>query len=296
MDSDVADFEKDHVELAIIEKKISKTASKDALSPVLGGSPSWLTEPPSLKFTCKLCGSRLFFLVQFENSLEQSLRRVIYVFVCNTRSCSHAPESWLIFAQHEPASQSNEEIACKIGALSLKSTSDAPDFNCFNPGFFLYFEDEQIQKSEDNSALLKKYKVISDSHPDFDAEKYESQTFSGFDKNALKFQRKVANQPKQCIRISSEPLLFEQLQVKQSHCSICGASKLFEFQLMPAIFSFIPTESFTEHVPASKRSKHILASNGMEWVTVLFYTCPKSCQNDYASVVVQTEKEFDAFF
>ncbi|KAI9203478.1 programmed cell death protein 2 [Polychytrium aggregatum] len=130
----------------------------------------------------------------------------------------------------------------------------------------------------------------------------------GFNKAFKKFIKIVAEEPEQCIRygFQGDPLYYSNDETWSKltkegppPCPKCKEPRTFEFQLMPAILSVLPTERFaTEHldttVGAGPKAKDPKAASrapdrpdldaflsqyalGMEWGTVLIFSCSKDC-------------------
>lgn len=126
---------------------------------------------------------------------------------------------------------------------------------------------------------------------------------AGYDKAFERFQQRVASYPRQVVRFSpgSTPLFFYRDDAIGPHtvprCAQCGRQREFELQLMPAILSLLPTceEKYLRHIPEAKRHSHPLYGDGMEWATLLAYSCGV-CTRKGGGVIdvaiqVQIEKE-----
>ncbi|XP_069406438.1 programmed cell death protein 2-like [Ovis canadensis] len=105
-------------------------------------------------------------------------------------------------------------------------------------------------------------------------EKYEKTIIKSGDKMFYKFMKRIAACQEQILRYSwsGEPLFLTCPTSEVTElpaCSHCGARRIFEFQLMPALVSML-------------RSANLDLS--VEFGTILIYTCEKSCwpQNDQA--------------
>lgn len=88
----------------------------------------------------------------------------------------------------------------------------------------------------------------------------------------LVFQRRMQKNPDQIIRYErdGEPLLVSDLGKPDKtrdipECGQCGATREFEFQVMPQMLNFLNLDSTD---PAS-----------IDWGTLLVYTCPNSCSS-----------------
>ncbi|KAM7057700.1 programmed cell death protein 2-like isoform 2-T2 [Molossus nigricans] len=107
----------------------------------------------------------------------------------------------------------------------------------------------------------------SQSLPSDGNEKYEKTIMKSGDKIFYKFMKRIAACQEQILRYSwsGEPLFLTcptSDVTELPTCSHCGAQRIFEFQLMPALVSIL-------------RSANLGLS--VEFGTVLIYTCEKSC-------------------
>ncbi|XP_049643406.1 programmed cell death protein 2-like [Suncus etruscus] len=108
--------------------------------------------------------------------------------------------------------------------------------------------------------------LLSQSFSSKDNEKYEKTTVKNGDKIFYKFMKRISACPEQILRYSwsGEPLFLTCPPSGVSNlpaCS-CGAQRIFEFQLMPALVSVLS-------------GTH--SGLSVEFGTVLVYTCEKSC-------------------
>lgn len=109
--------------------------------------------------------------------------------------------------------------------------------------------------------------MLSQSFPSDGNEKYEKTIIKSGDKIFYKFMKRIATCQEQILRYSwsGEPLFLTCPTSEVTElpaCSHCGAQRIFEFQLMPALVSIL-------------RSANLGLS--VEFGTVLIYTCEKSC-------------------
>ena len=63
-------------------------------------------------------------------------------------------------------------------------------------------------------------------------------------------------------------------------CQWCGSNRTFELQLMPSILSILSTSSYIDKVDESsdKKSDNSLLNLGMEWGTIMVFTCKNDCE------------------
>ncbi|NWS98565.1 PDD2L protein, partial [Mionectes macconnelli] len=98
-------------------------------------------------------------------------------------------------------------------------------------------------------------------------EKYEKSEVKSWDHTFYKFMKRISVCPEQILRYSwgGQPLFITcpPASVTQGipACSTCGSSRVFEFQLMPALVSLLQSDS----------------DLSVEFGTVVVYTCERSC-------------------
>ncbi|KAJ1655253.1 hypothetical protein IWQ61_004969 [Dispira simplex] len=172
--------------------------------------------------------------------------------------------------------------------------------------------------SSNHSSCKNSNNVGTNQDPSWVGETYErDQLPSGMDKGLQRFTERVSQWPEQCIRyhFTGIPLLYNYsdavARVMYSRtpgsghsgsfsqttpryttsgippCQYCGATRVFECQLMPNALLTLETE---RHAHRSKSSNHPatpssaskplppdLATHGMEWGTVMIFSCPRDC-------------------
>lgn len=205
--------------------------------------------------------------------------------------------------------------AIKESATTTTSTTPAPatiKYECKNkfPGIYLHIDEEIIIEKREKVVPSYSSDGPVGTEEEWSGEQYEKIRVPGIDKSFSRFQKRIAHYPRQCVRYivssssagdgKSAPLLFRDcdlsVELKKSTTSCASNPSYFEMQLMPAILSFIPTESeeFIKHISKDKRSKNPIISDGMEWGTVLIYSCGSACFENEAqisegSVIIQLE-------
>ncbi|KAI9103235.1 programmed cell death protein 2 [Phlyctochytrium arcticum] len=188
------------------------------------------------------------------------------------------------------------------------------------PAYLLEFASAATQTDnyEHEMGLLAAYKEFDVNMTDIGAggadgatwagEQYEKAEPGHFSKHFKRFQRTVEQAPEQCIRYShnGQPVFYasdeiaDELQSGPPPCERCQGPRSFEFQLMPMILAVLPTEQYamdalakinSECTKSEGSKKSIIAdhSNGMEWGTILIYTCKQDCEDvNYRDVVGNT--------
>lgn len=187
------------------------------------------------------------------------------------------------------------------------------------PPIYLHIEEELVMpvkrggtasSSKAGSLSAHLLQSAGEVDPEWAGEQYEKFRAPGTDRSFVHFQKRVAHYPRQCVRYAvcggQQPLLFTDCELETAMqqfdaCPGCNRPRRhFELQLMPAILSFLPTETdrFLQHIEKTKRATSPIVCDGMEWGTVLIYSCgPNGCiaSGDYAIVegipLVQIEQQ-----
>ncbi|XP_054245786.1 programmed cell death protein 2-like [Indicator indicator] len=162
-------------------------------------------------------------------------------------------------------------------AMVMATQSSAP---MFQPFYISVVDEEDYTGFPDTDhadKLLKEYQqregvdveqLVSESFAgEGDSEKYEKSEVKGRDHTFHKFMKRVSVCPEQILRYSrgGQPLFITcppvNIEKGVPACSTCGGSRVFEFQLMPALVSMLQSDS----------------DLSVEFGTVLIYTCERSC-------------------
>lgn len=203
---------------------------------------------------------------------------------------------------------SADKMATEMKALKVTDDEDQDGvydekYSVGFPPVKLHIVEEMIQEKASSSSSTKVETIpepfrVQEGDADWSGEVYESTQLPGYDKYLEKFQKRVSSYPRQCVRFSptSSPLMFckESCPLAIGPCLVCGQRRHFELQLMPAILSLLPTcdDAHLSHIPENNRNSHPLFDDGMEWGTVMVYTCG-TCQKSpgliEAAVYVQVE-------
>ncbi|XP_062183544.1 probable 20S rRNA accumulation protein 4 isoform X1 [Phragmites australis] len=145
------------------------------------------------------------------------------------------------------------------------------------PCFYIYYDKEQYGgkstvASSSNELVLAK--EIADTENDeeekWEGEKYEYDKAIGADRTFLKFKKRLDAYPQQCFRYSygGKPLSAATKLQDAGMCRLCGSPRQYELQLMSPLSYFL-------HEAGNDSSNY--AANNWTWLTLIIYTCSKSC-------------------
>lgn len=295
-------------ELALPNRSVGEYDCLDPFISRLGGRPTWLTCPvPENELMCPLCKSPLYLLVQFNCPLSEPFAydRVLYLLACNSKACileSHSSSFKAIIqckaatpAPPKPTANFWEEPKPEASAFSSKDGGKRLEeklVKCQDPvtGAFpvvvLKTIEELIRPSRKPAPPVEAESMViepngvddgfeSDSSEEPTTEQVEDEHFEAF-------QERISHYPKQCFRHcpGDQPLFFSAPDVAFSaapfECSRCRKAMLFLGQLMPAAISFLPVDdsAYTSHISPSTKGKYAPFGDGLEFGTVLVYSCP----------------------
>lgn len=107
-------------------------------------------------------------------------------------------------------------------------------------------------------------------------------------KHFMRFQKRINRCPLQCLRYDygGEPLWPVTIpqSLKIPACA-CGAERVFEFQLLPTINYFLKVDQVAAAVRAAEQSSPAAIAGGMDWMSLMIYSCPQSCSRSREEVV-----------
>jgi hypothetical protein len=183
-----------------------------------------------------------------------------------------------------------------------------PETDFSNQSFIKNYQHElallaEYEKTEHSSVDS----LISNNHDDsgntgWTGEGYEKAT--KMDKTFKSFQKYIQIEPSQCIRYgyNQKPVFYSPDHIQRElvsngppACENCGGKRVFEMQLMPGIIPYLPTVHTSDPLPTnnptsdntveSEKDDHLrdrlanLVSDGMDFGTVLIYTCERDCES-----------------
>lgn len=217
-------------------------------------------------------------------------------------------------------SKSPDSVPAISEALSCLSLDSAPQYQSSSrfPTFYIATEEEYIQTKSSKlaaySEYISKYESITESEPrgnirveEWASESYEKINIKGYTKLLKKFIDVVEENPEQLLRYDSSRsenslLPYSDWRITHHHdsttsetkphsssvpiCPRCNGRRVFEFQLMPALLSVLPTTQAPSCNSNSKgknkvskdlKKEDVVVMNGMDWGTVVVYSCENDC-------------------
>ncbi|MGH0127977.1 UNVERIFIED_CONTAM: hypothetical protein FKN15_064387 [Acipenser sinensis] len=248
------------VELGFVEESESFCLRSKQFHSKVGGRPAWLSQsglPSPSELCCLKCGQPSAFLLQVYAPIPRQARsfhRTCFVFCCKNTACYSHNDSRcfkgvvgvslldhkFLFLEYEVVTEPEE--------LQLEADSDGQ------------IEEEQLKESEPPASDV----LESMDEKDLEAmAKHESKESKVFEK----FKRRTAIEPEQVLRYCrmGRPLWVSDENVPKEtdipNC-LCGAKRLFEFQIMPQLLNYLKVDS---------------PDASIDWGTLVVYTCAESC-------------------
>ncbi|OQS04165.1 hypothetical protein THRCLA_20950 [Thraustotheca clavata] len=140
-----------------------------------------------------------------------------------------------------------------------------------------YFAEEEKENAQEVAWLKNLLKFTTDvvaagQTQGEAAESYERTPLR--EKLFLKFKKRIKRAPTQCLRYNygGEPLWpYPPPKLEIPKCK-CGQERVFELQLVPTTNYFLQVEKY-----AASDSAHVTKQGGMDWQTVVVWSCPDSC-------------------
>ncbi|PIN26868.1 putative MYND Zn-finger protein [Handroanthus impetiginosus] len=184
--------------------------------------------------------------------------------------------------QNIEVKSSRKPVPTAVGQPARSVDNNTPVMPCF----YIYTQEEKLstkvasESSKQPVISVKEYEDNSEDHSTeetYEEESYEYDRSLNADRTYLKFKKRIDVCPEQCFRYSygGKPLLASGGTSDPGTCMLCGGLRHYEMQLMPPLIYFL------EEAADDQQRKSLEKFN---WMTLLVYTCSKSCVNTSSQV------------
>ncbi|KAK2489211.1 hypothetical protein MC885_012567 [Smutsia gigantea] len=271
------------VELGFVEAAPAWRLRSEQFPSKVGGRPAWLGAaglPGPAELACALCGRPLAFLLQLYApvpGLADAFHRGLFVFCCRAPPCCAGLRVFRNqlprkndFYSYEPPSE-DPPPATESVCLQLKSGAHLCRVcGCLGPktcskchkAHYCSREHQILDWRLGHKQACTEYDEAPEEELDSTA-KHESRE----DKIFQKFKSKIALEPEQILRYGRgiAPVWISGENIPQEKdipdCP-CGAKRVFEFQVMPQLLSYLKADTLGRSV---------------DWGVLAIFTCAESC-------------------
>eukprot|EP00993_Chasmostoma_nieuportense_P002537 NODE_3323_length_989_cov_63.096288_g3177_i0.p1 GENE.NODE_3323_length_989_cov_63.096288_g3177_i0~~NODE_3323_length_989_cov_63.096288_g3177_i0.p1 ORF type:complete len:310 (+),score=66.63 NODE_3323_length_989_cov_63.096288_g3177_i0:76-930(+) len=247
---------------------------RDPYESQIGGRvkvPRWAPGFTPRRCQC-VCGRPMVLVVQAFCPSE-GWERILLIFACNRAVCQKDPlRSWQAWRlqRRELDDQDQKEQTLLLEGDDVVSTTALP---C--QALDMFEEPADESKKVDVEAEWRKMQEVNQrTNPDITGKDLEE---LGIDEAKMDlvffhFQERLSRSPQQVIRWGrgGQPLWISKHQCSPTvpPCSGCGATRLFELQVMPTLVYYLRPQDHTDDKE----------DEGLDFGTITLYTCSQSCQ------------------
>ncbi|KDO28272.1 hypothetical protein SPRG_06323 [Saprolegnia parasitica CBS 223.65] len=148
------------------------------------------------------------------------------------------------------------------------------------------------EEEKENATEVARLKTILKAKTDVVASSAgESESVEAYERTPLReklflrFQKRMKRAPTQCLRYhyGGNPLWSSPPPKIDVPPCPCGASRVFELQLVPTTNYFLNVEKYAHETHTEGAG--IVLGGGMDWQTVLVWSCPDSCTRSHEEFV-----------
>ncbi|RLN21593.1 hypothetical protein BBJ28_00007648 [Nothophytophthora sp. Chile5] len=210
--------------------------------------------------------------------------------------------------QHKEDGSAFPALSIEVIDEPFEDYTSEHDFAHENTLLEQYMKQEEEEKSAEvgdlrsviTNAKKKGGAVASGSSAAATGESYEKTPAQ--QRHFMRFQKRISRCPLQCLRYDygGEPLwpVVVPQNLVIPRCAGCGEERAFEMQLTPTINYFLKVDEFAaqqksdsagDNVSASSEamlpSKTAVASGGMDWLSLIVYSCSQSCAQSHEEFI-----------